>query len=227
MTLAIRWRPSPNCNARRGDGAIRHLILHYTGMVSAAAAEDRLCDPAAEVSAHYLVHEDGAIVQLVAESARAWHAGRSWWRGAHDLNSSSIGIEISNPGHDWGYRPFPEVQMQAVVALVGEIVGRHHIAPACVLGHSDIAPTRKADPGELFPWQRLAARGLALAAPAVLPSDPGWSEGEFATRLHQFGYEVSDLRAATIAFQRHFRPANVDGRIDAETRATLRALPPR
>lgn len=226
MRPAVRWRRSPNCNERRGDGRIRYVILHYTGMVSDAAAEDRLCDPAAEVSAHYLVHRDGQLVQLVAEADRAWHAGQSFWRGERDLNSCSIGIEIGNPGHDWGYRPFPDGQMQAVLALVADIAGRQRIAPAAVLGHSDIAPARKADPGELFPWELLAARGLALAAPVVVPADPGWSDARFAAELHRFGYAVADLRAATVAFQRHFRPACIDGGIDAETRATLLALQP-
>lgn len=228
MTLPeLRWRASPNWNERRttsGQPAIRHVILHYTGMPDGAGAEDRLCDADAQVSAHYLVHEDGRVVQMVEEAHRAWHAGVSQWQGEGDLNSSSIGIEIVNPGHEWGYRSFPQVQIDAVKALLAAIVERHAILPQHVLGHSDIAPGRKEDPGEFFPWHQLAKAGLALAEPEGEGADPGWSDAQFAAALQQFGYDVTDLTAATTAFQRHFRQSLVDGRIDARTRAVLHSL---
>lgn len=219
----IRERPSPNFNGRQGQ-PIRYLILHYTGMQTGAEAEDRLADPQAGVSAHYLLHENGEIVRMVAEEMRAWHAGRSRWRGVDDLNTSSIGIEIVNPGHEWGYRPFPAVQMRQLVRLVAEISARHRIDRADVLGHSDVAPTRKQDPGELFDWQLLARHRLALAAPQQLLADPLWSDGAFGLALERFGCDVEDLQAATTAFQRHFRQRNVDGVIDGETRAILFTL---
>ena len=221
--LAVQWRPSPNWNARRGPG-IRAVVLHYTGMPSGDEAEARLRDPRSEVSAHYLLHEDGRIVQMVAERHRAWHAGRSWWRGDDDLNSSSIGIEIVNPGHEWGYRPFPPAQIARLLLLLGDIVARHAIRPDWVLGHSDVAPGRKMDPGELFPWTLLQAHGLALAQPPVLDSDPGWDDAAFIGALGDFGYDVTDAPAAVLAFQRHFRQARVDGGIDGESRAILRTL---
>ncbi|WP_164157548.1 N-acetylmuramoyl-L-alanine amidase, partial [Sandarakinorhabdus rubra] len=153
--------PSPNFDERRLP--VLMLVMHYTGMQSAAAAIERLADPAAKVSAHYVVAEDGTVLRMVAEDKRAWHAGKSWWRGVTDVNSASVGIEIVNPGHEFGYVPFPAEQMAAVAALAADIVARHRIPPANVVGHSDIAPTRKEDPGELFDWPMLAARGLAAA----------------------------------------------------------------
>lgn len=214
------WHPSPNFDARALPVAI--AVLHYTGMQSGEAAIERLADPAARVSAHYVVAEDGTVLQMVEEANRAWHAGRSWWRGITDVNSASIGIEIVNPGHEWGYVPFPRPQMDAVVELLAGIVARHRIAPANVVGHSDIAPTRKQDPGELFDWPRLAALGLA-ARPA--PSmDPGWTDAGFLAALGRYGYDITAPAEAVIAFQRRHRPARLDGVIDAECRATLRGL---
>ncbi|MBK5919536.1 N-acetylmuramoyl-L-alanine amidase, partial [Rhodothalassium salexigens] len=163
---AIVDHPSPNHGPRRGGTAPDMIVLHYTGMASAAAALDRLCDPAAQVSAHYLVDEDGALRRLVDEQRRAWHAGQAHWAGEADINSRSIGIEIVNGGHDFGLPTYPAVQVDAVVALVGDICARWAIRPARVVGHADVAPARKADPGEHFPWWRLAAAGLALAGPA-------------------------------------------------------------
>lgn len=229
MSLAdeIIWRPSPNYNARvvaESRRPIRHLILHYTGMQTGQAAEDWLVNPESGVSAHYLVHEDGRIVQMVEEMDRAWHAGASRWRGEGDLNSSSIGIEIVNPGHEWGYRPFPDVQMRQLLRLAATICVRHRIDRADVIGHADIAPTRKEDPGELFDWGRLAMHRIALARPPRLVADPGWSDAAFGLALERFGYDVTDLRAATVAFQRRFRQANVDGVVDGETRAILFTL---
>ncbi|MET0269272.1 MAG: N-acetylmuramoyl-L-alanine amidase, partial [Sphingomonas sp.] len=201
--------PSPNFDARALP--VTMLVLHYTGMKDAAAAIHRLTDAAAKVSSHYIVTEDGQVLRLVDEGARAWHAGRSHWRGVTDVNSASVGIEIVNPGHDWGYRPFPEEQMAALLPLVADIVGRHGIAPANVVGHSDIAPTRKVDPGELFDWERLARHRLALARPRIGLADPHWTPGGFLLALERFGYDVADGPAAVRAFQRRFRPETIDG----------------
>jgi N-acetylmuramoyl-L-alanine amidase len=229
MSLAdeIEWRPSPNYNARvvsEGERPIRHIILHYTGMKDGEAAVDWLCNPASGVSSHYLVHEDGRIIQMVEEMDRAWHAGKSLWRGVADLNSSSIGIEIQNPGHEWGYRPFPDVQMRSVLRLTATLCVRHRIDRADVIGHSDIAPTRKDDPGELFDWPRLAMHRIALCRPEKLLADPGWGDAAFGICLERFGYDIADLEAATRAFQRRFRQSNVDGIVDGETRAILFTL---
>ena len=229
MSLAdeIHWRPSPNYNERivpEGKRPIRHLILHYTGMKSGQGAEDWLVNPESGVSSHYIVHDDGRIVQMVEEMDRAWHAGNSRWRGEGDLNSSSIGIEITNPGHEWGYRPFPDVQMRQLLRLASTICVRHRIDRANVIGHSDIAPTRKQDPGELFDWPRLAMHRIALSRPEKLLADPVWPDGAFGLALERFGYDVTDLKAATIAFQRRFRQNNVDGVVDGETRAILFTL---
>ena len=213
--------PSPNYDDR--DVPVSMLVLHYTGMVDAASAIARLIDPEAKVSCHYLVSEDGQVMRMVDESRRAWHAGQSYWRGIQNVNSASIGIEIVNPGHEFGYRPFPEEQMDAVVPLVAEIVGRHSIKPGNVVGHSDVAPARKQDPGELFDWNRLAKHGLALKRPTRNLMDPNWTDGGFLLALERFGYDVSDPFKATIAFQRRFRPDLIDGIIDGECRAKLLA----
>jgi N-acetylmuramoyl-L-alanine amidase len=204
--------PSPNFDER--NQPITMLVLHYTGMQDAAA----------KVSCHYVVAEDGQVLRLVPEEKRAWHAGRSHWRGITDVNSASIGIEIVNPGHEWGYRPFPEAQMEALIPLVGEIVERHGIEPANVVGHSDVAPARKIDPGELFDWERLARVRLALPRPRRNLTDPLWTPGGFLLALERFGYDVSDGPAAVRAFQRRFRPETIDGIADGECRAILLAL---
>jgi len=194
------------------------LVLHYTGMQSAGEALARLCDPTAKVSAHYLIDETGAVYRLVPEDRRAWHAGVSYWRGKTDINSRSVGIELVNPGHAWGYRPFPEPQLEALCALAGEILDRHPIPPRNVVGHSDIAPDRKLDPGEKFDWARLAAAGIGL-----WPAKPGGATGVLRDMLAEYGYDVS-TRHAIAAFQRHFRPARVDGLADDETIGLLAAL---
>ena len=224
--MDITERPSPNHDARPAGQAVDILLLHYTGMQSAEAALARMCDPAAKVSAHYCIDEDGSIARLVAEDRRAWHAGASDWAGASDINGRAIGIELVNPGHEFGYRPFTEPQMVALIALAGEILGRHPIPPERVLGHSDVAPLRKQDPGELFDWARLAAEGIGLwpgetAVPGKAPS-----EAEVAAGLARFGYGYIDEDPAAViaAFQRHFRPASVTGAADSETGAVLDAL---
>jgi len=206
--------PSPNTDAR--DGAIDTLIIHYTGMTSGAAAIERLCDPEARVSAHYVIEEDGALHRLVREDARAWHAGVSMWGGRPLLNDCSIGIEMVNPGHEWGYRDFPEAQMQALETLAEGIIARHGIAPERVLGHSDIAPRRKEDPGERFDWPRLARAGLAIWPDAAEEREPGRfldMEGMLTlTRaMATIGYDMDDFGAALTAFRRRFRPDALEG----------------
>ena len=193
-------------------------------MQDGASAIARLRDPAAKVSSHYLVEEDGTVVRMVAEDRRAWHAGASRWRGIEDINSASIGIEIVNPGHDFGYRPFAEPQIAAVARLVAGIKDRYAITRGNVVGHSDIAPARKRDPGELFPWSTLAKLRLALPRPTRNLLDPMWTEGGFLLALERFGYDVSEKMAAIMAFQRRFRPELIDGEVDAECRMILLAL---
>ncbi|GGA40014.1 N-acetylmuramoyl-L-alanine amidase [Sphingomonas psychrolutea] len=220
--MTIIDTPSPNFDERLLPVSI--VVLHYTGMQTAEAAIDRLRDPAAKVSAHYLIAEDGQVLRMVAEEKRAWHAGKSRWRGIEDVNSASIGIEIVNPGHEFGYRPFLEEQIDALIPLLAGIKERYGITRGNVVGHSDIAPTRKQDPGELFPWSRLAKVRLALPRPTQKLMDPMWSDAGFLIALERFGYDVSDKLAAIVAFQRRFRPELIDGVIDGECRSILLAL---
>lgn len=219
---AIVECPSPSFNDRQAP--VSMLVLHYTGMTDGDAALARLTDPAAEVSAHYLIHEDGRVVRLVAEDKRAWHAGRSYWRGITDVNSASVGIELVNPGHEHGYRAFPEAQMAALIPLMAEITQRHGITRGNIVGHSDIAPARKQDPGELFDWERLARLRLALPRPYKYLADPHWTDGGFLLALERFGYDIADAEAAVVAFQRRYRPNILDGVIDGQCRAILLSL---
>lgn len=214
--------PSPNFDDRKL--AVSMLVLHYTGMPDAGSAIDWLANPESKVSAHYVVTEEGQIVRMVDEAKRAWHAGKSWWRGISDVNSASIGIEIVNPGHEWGYRSFPRAQMEALIPLVHDICTRHGITRGNVVGHSDVAPARKLDPGELFPWSQLARVRLALPRPTRHLCDPYWSDGAFLLALERFGYDIAEPDAAVRAFQRRFRPDMIDGIIDGESRAILLAL---
>jgi N-acetylmuramoyl-L-alanine amidase len=228
-------RPSPNHDARPDGVPIDMLVLHYTGMRTGAEALERLCDPAAKVSSHYVVEEDGQTFALVAEARRAWHAGLSWWRGIAGLNDRSIGIEIVNPGHDWGYRDFPAAQIDALMTLCRAILARHPIPPRNVVAHSDIAPARKRDPGELFPWARLAAAGIGLwpgEAPAavdevrpIAPGEDGDGVRALRATLRRIGYQLApvgpaDAALATVltAFQRHWAPYRTDGVADGRTR---------
>ena len=220
--LIHRENLSPNCDERALP--VSMVVLHYTGMPTAAEAEARLVDPAAKVSAHYLIGEDGEVVHLVPEAKRAWHAGRSYWRGTTDINSASIGIELVNPGHEWGYREFPAAQMEALLPLLARIVKAHDIARTNVVGHSDIAPARKDDPGELFDWPLLARHRLALPIPEVQLGDPFDNEGAVLLALERFGYDITDGRAAVRAFQRRWRPALIDGEIDLQVGAMVFAL---
>lgn len=214
--------PSPNHDAR--ERPVSLIVLHYTGMEDADGAVQRLCDPEAKVSCHYCVLGDGNVLRMVPEERRAWHAGRSFWRGHQDVNDISIGIEIENPGHQFGYRPFSEAQIEALIPLLANIKERHGITRGNVVGHSDVAPARKQDPGELFPWGRLARHRLALPRPTRNLVDPQWTDAGFLVALERFGYDVSDKLAAVVAFQRRFRPELIDGDIDGECRAILLAL---
>ena len=220
--VATKYVASPNHDAR--DHRIDMLLLHYTGMQTADEALERLKDRAAKVSCHYFVDEDGRVTQMVHEAQRAWHGGAGSWRGAVDINARSIGIEIVNPGHEFGYRDFPDTQIDAVIKLCRDIIKRRHIARERVLAHSDIAPARKKDPGELFPWHRLAKVRLALPRPTRNLMDPMWTDAGFLIALERFGYDVSDKLAAVVAFQRRFRPELLDGEIDGECRSILLAL---
>lgn len=219
--MEIIRRPSPNHEERRL--AVDMLVLHYTGMQSADAALARLCDAEAKVSAHYLIDEDGTVFALVPEDRRAWHAGRSSWRGEADVNSRSVGIELVNPGHEFGYRPFPDAQIGALIRLCAGVLSRHSIPPWNVVAHSDVAPTRKQDPGELFPWARLKGHGIGLwpfdgAETARMPED------KIIRLLAKYGYDVTEPQAAITAFQRHFRPEKVDGIADPQTAGRLARL---
>jgi N-acetylmuramoyl-L-alanine amidase len=234
-------RASPNQGARRGEALIDMILLHYTGMPSAAEALALLCAGGTgienRVSTHYFVYEDGRIIQCVPEARRAWHAGQSTWEGNTDVNSRSIGIEIANPGHDFGYPDFPEKQIGALIALCQDIVARHSIRPDRILAHSDVAPSRKRDPGEKFPWPRLFEHGIGLWVRPELPAgglyleDQGDGVMELQTALMAYGYGLKPTghydcgtRDVVMAFQRHFRPAQVDGRADRSTTETLKRL---
>lgn len=232
-------RVSPNFGPRRDGKRADAVIVHYTGMDTGRAAEAWLCNPESEVSAHYLVHEDGSIVQMVREADRAWHAGAGSWHGETDMNSRSVGIEIVNPGHFLGYPEFAERQIEAVIGLCRGIGLRHGVAPERVLAHSDIAPARKADPGEKFPWRRLAESGVGHFTRPVPVRDgrvlAQGSVGEAVERLQSmlalygYGVEISGkfddmTRLAVAAFQRHFRPSLVDGAADESTVETLHVL---
>lgn len=223
----IGSRASPNHDARPAGRAVDMIVLHYTGMRTGEEALRRLCDPEARVSAHYLVEEDGRIFALVPEERRAWHAGVAEWEGEADVNGRSIGIELVNPGHEFGYRPFRDAQIAALIALIRGIRRRWPVADGRILGHSDVAPLRKQDPGELFPWRRLAAAGIGL-----WPERQGLAASTIAplSALARFGYGwVKDAdevtRAAVVrAFQRHFRPERIDGRWDADCGRRLARL---
>lgn len=207
--------PSPNYDSRDGQ-AVDMLVLHYTGMKSAAEALARLRDPAAKVSAHYMVEENGTVHALVPEDMRAWHAGVSYWWGNTNINQRSIGIEIVNPGHEFGYRAFPSAQMEAVAVLCREILARHAIPPRNVVAHSDVAPTRKEDPGELFDWQWLAGQGVGLFSSSLEGKNDTRHRGRDESALAAYGYDIADLPKAILAFQRHFRAADLSGKWDEE-----------
>jgi N-acetylmuramoyl-L-alanine amidase len=238
VTLRVEDFPSPN-HGERGSGPTDILLLHYTGMPDDAQALAWLCNPQSKVSSHYFVHADGRVLRLVPEDRRAWHAGASTWGGEDDINSRSIGIEIANAGHPGGLPPYADAQIEAVIALCRGILERHPIPPHRVLGHSDVAPGRKIDPGELFPWDRLATAGVGhfvkasptAEMPALKRGDAGAKVEALQRLLALYGYgiEVSgefDQRTQDVveAFQRHFRPVRVGGVADASTIGTLQRL---
>jgi len=213
---------SPNCNDRKLP--ITMAVIHYTEMHSADAAIERLCAPEAQVSAHYVIAESGEVTRLVPEEKRAWHAGKSFWRGETDINSASVGIELDNLGHYGGEPPreFTPAQIAALVPLLARIVKQYDIPRANVIGHSDVAPARKLDPGEMFPWEVLADHGLCLPRPEKLElGDPFPNDGAFLLALERYGYDVSDGRKAVEAFQRRWRPERIDGEADGQVRAIL------
>jgi N-acetylmuramoyl-L-alanine amidase len=238
-SVVERVEPSPNFDERTGFSSADMIVLHYTGMQWSEDAIRRLCDPQARVSSHYVVMENGSVLQLVPESKRAWHAGVSSWGGEPDVNSRSVGIEICNPGHEFGYPDFPSRQIAAVVMLCRAIMTRHVVRPENVVAHSDVAPNRKQDPGEKFPWKRLALSDVGLwvepepitEGPTLGPGDAGDQVSELQGLLANYGYglertghyNVATAEVVT-AFQRHFRPAKVDGLADVSTLATLRKL---
>jgi N-acetylmuramoyl-L-alanine amidase len=220
-------RPSPNHDAR--PAAVDMLVLHYTGMVTAEEALARLCDPEAKVSSHYTVDRDGTVYRHVPEERRAWHAGVSFWAGRGAVNDRSIGIELVNPGHEFGYVPFTEEQIAALIPLCQAILRRHQIPPKNVVGHSDVAPARKTDPGELFPWQRLAEAGVGVWPSSRVETAEKSSVDDFARALSRYGYGIAPqvdapLEAVITAFQRHFRPSNIDGAWDGECATLLHLL---
>lgn len=238
MSLRFIDRPSPNFEERVGVKQPDILLLHYTGMQSCEAAVARLTDAAAKVSSHYTIDEDGTVYVHVPEHLRAWHAGVSSWRGHSDINSRSIGIEIVNPGHEFGYRAFPDAQIEAVIELSQKIVTRHGIPARNVIAHSDVAPGRKTDPGELFPWLRLAEAGVGAWVDAEPLDVEGLSRGMFGARvaalqsqLARYGYGLEaggefDEATETVVreFQRHFRPEKLDGIADSQTQSLLKSL---
>lgn len=232
-------QPSPNHGQRAGDIAPDMIILHYTGMSTADSALSWLCNVESQVSSHYFVHEDGRVAQLVPEARRAWHAGKSAWAGREDINSCSIGIEIANTGHPGGLPDYPEKQIAAVIELCRDCGQRWSIAPERVLGHSDIAPVRKVDPGEKFPWERLCLEGVGhWVAPAPLGGGRFFQRGDsgqpveaLQSMLSLYGYNIEidgefgeKTWGVVSAFQRHFRPSQVDGIADSSTVDTLHRL---
>ena len=239
--LVAEVAPSPNYDERKQGRAPDMILLHYTGMQTGEAALKRLCAPDSKVSSHYVVFEDGRIVQCVPEALRAWHAGVASWSGETDINSCSIGIEIVNRGHEFGYRDFPLRQIAAVISLCRSILTRRGpISADRILAHSDVAPARKQDPGEKFPWDLLRESGIGhwvrpaalnLEGPTLKPGDSGDAVRRLQRVLRGYGYGIEDTgnyddatRTVVTAFQRHFRPARVDGIADASTLLTLRAL---
>jgi N-acetylmuramoyl-L-alanine amidase len=223
-------RYSPN-HSTRPFVPISLIVMHYTGMVSGTAALEWLCNPESKVSAHYLVEENGDIFQMVEEDRRAWHAGVSAWGTHTNINDVSIGIEVVNPGHTHGYQPFPAVQMEAVSALTQDIMQRHDIPAAGVVGHSDVAPSRKMDPGELFPWEWLAVQGVGIwhdVADSDIPLEPRELTTATVSQLQAFGYHMPDAPEASgyviEAFQRHYRPSIVNGIWDADCQTRLEQL---
>lgn len=223
--MRIIRTPSPNFSERPENAAIDTIVLHYTGMKSTKDAIQRMCDPATEVSAHYCVSEKGEIYQLVDDESKAWHAGKSFWRGRENINNYAIGIEIANPGHEWGYKPFGDEQIEAVIGLCKDLTEKHEIKPFNVVGHSDVAPERKEDPGELFPWKRLAREDIGIWHGITLNGTDYVNEDDLkdkeiinniCKKLSVIGYKCGSTnefditnRKAVIAFYRRFLPERI------------------
>lgn len=231
MSLHLLQSPSPNYDARKDGKKPTLVILHYTGMTEADEARQRLCDAASKVSAHYLIERGGQIWQLVAESERAWHAGVGAWQAEMDINSASIGIEMVNRGHQWGYQTFPDQQIEAAIELLRDLQQRHQIPAGNILGHSDVAPQRKEDPGEYFPWQKLATASLGLWPTTVISDDRHMDYGEARRLLRAIGYDCVatgeydlPLRRVLLAFQRHWLPHHLSGLADKPTASLLLAV---
>ena len=226
----INYYPSANFNERIAEGTgpvkIDILVIHYTGMLPENSALDWLCNPESKVSAHYLIDEKGSIFNLVPVLMRAWHAGKSYWRGATDINSRSIGIELVNPGHDFGYRDFSLNQVNSLIYLANKLLLQYTIPPRNVLGHSDISPSRKIDPGERFPWKKLAEQGIGLWPNQKKSNNTEMSNKNFIKILNSYGYDTDNnsLSDLVTAFQRHFRPELCDGIVDKETQVQLENL---
>lgn len=226
----MKQQPSPNFNDRARELGIHYVVIHYTGMQSAQAALERMCDPQTKVSAHYMIDEDGRALQLVDEGKRAWHAGVSYWKGESDLNSLSIGIELVNPGHEFGYHPFPKAQIDSLKILLHDLYKRHQFTPASLLAHSDIAPARRLDPGELFPWQELAAEGFGVwpEVGAALHSTM-LANNDINDLLRRIGYDcpaddTAKAQTAQTAFLRRYHPTQLDIGFTPETCARLTRL---
>ncbi len=214
---------SPNFEPRRDSKKPYIFLLHYSGMTDFAEVLKKICDPASKVSYHYIINEDGAVYNLVDESMRAFHAGVSYWQGERDINSVSIGVSLQNPGHEFGYRPFPQIQIDSLKKLAQQIMERHMIKPEYILGHSDVAPSRKTDPGELFPWQELADCGIG-----VMPKNPApsaLSEQEGKDLLARWGYDPAcDIATSLVAFQSHYCPKELGKGWTPATAGALKSL---
>ena len=233
MPMKLIDNPSPNYDERVKGLKVDLLLIHYTGMKSCDEAIDRLCDPSSKVSAHYLIDDDGTIFRLVPEEYRAWHAGVACWCEETDINSISIGVELVNPGHEFGYQPFTEKQMSSLIELCRDIFSRHKISNRRVLGHSDVAPVRKKDPGEYFDWAALAEAGIGCwpKGGAIDPDFEIPAVIEWQSELKRFGYQLEPTgrfdditQAVVLAFQRHWLPNAVTGNFDVDTAWRLRLL---
>ena len=226
----IKCYKSPNYGPRISEDGnepkINMLVLHYTGMSSHSLSLEHLCNPLSKVSAHFLLDEKGNTYQLVATKNRAWHAGISSWRGIKDINSHSIGIELSNPGHDFGYRNFPDPHIDALIRLSKELINTHPIPPRNIIGHSDVAPGRKIDPGELFPWEQFASEKIGIWPKPHSIKSKTYKDVIISKMLSSYGYDTENnsLKDVISAFQRHFRPKCFDGIADDETISILSRL---
>jgi N-acetylmuramoyl-L-alanine amidase len=221
----MMYTPSPNYNERLNGSVPRVIIVHYTDMISANAALERLCDPGAQVSAHYLIEQSGIVHQMVDDHHRAWHAGKSFWQKEVDLNSLSIGIELDNPGHSHGYPPFPERQIISLTNLLMHLCTLHSIPRFALLGHSDIASMRKSDPGELFPWAYFQSLGFGIPVEKKPLRPIPTTQKDAEDILHGIGYGDASFENILVAFQRHFTPRKITGTLTPATADMLSRIP--